>query len=366
VQLTDTEPCTWQDLLAHQRAQHEAGLPAGTGWDMVLGKAEQMEAEQRAYPAALRRTVLVANQKGGVGKSSITSAVAGMVARAADSSAGISERRVLIVDADPQGNATFSDLGVQGDKGRSFMTTLQYGEPLEVVRDVRPGLDLIAGGPMLAQVGGLTATAANSGIDVVANLMNGLAAVCTELNPFLVLIDSGPGDAPLLDALLRIARFLIVPTRDDDASLSGVELLALRYLRARQASPIELLGVVLFDVNPRATARNAQVIADLDALLDGSGATAFPTMIRSDRAAALDLRAAHLLPGELVEATRNAGKERLARLRRNGRHRVASGPDDLDVRLWSRDPAPLANDYQDLAKELLRRIAAAEQNGSQV
>jgi cellulose biosynthesis protein BcsQ len=272
---------------------------------------------------------------------------------------------VLVVDADPQGNATYSDLGAQGDKGRSFMMTLQYGEPLEVIKDVRPGLDLIAGGPMLAQVGGLTATAANSGIDVVANLMTGLAAACAEINPYLVLIDSGPGDAPLLDALLRIARYLVVPTRDDDASLSGVELLALRYLRARQASPIELLGVVLFDVNPRATSRNSQVLADLDALLDGSGATSFPTMIRSDRAAALDLRAAHLLPGELVEATHNANKARLAQLRRGGRHRVDAGPDEVDVRLWSRDPAPLANDYQQLALELLRRIAAAEKIGAQ-
>jgi chromosome partitioning protein len=361
VQYTETIPDTRHLLLTPQGVHQDFPMT----WEAMTGKAESMEADQRAYPPALNRTVLVANQKGGVGKSSITCAVAGMVARAADPERGLSERRVLVVDADPQGNATYSDLGAQGDKGRSFMMTLQYGEPLEVIKDVRPGLDLIAGGPMLAQVGGLTATAANSGIDVVANLMTGLAAACAEINPYLVLIDSGPGDAPLLDALLRIARYLVVPTRDDDASLSGVELLALRYLRARQASPIELLGVVLFDVNPRATSRNSQVLADLDALLDGSGATSFPTMIRSDRAAALDLRAAHLLPGELVEATHNANKARLAQLRRGGRHRVDAGPDEVDVRLWSRDPAPLANDYQQLALELLRRIAAAEKIGAQ-
>lgn len=323
-------------------------------WHTLQGKADRMDAHEQAYPAALSRTVLVANQKGGVGKSSITTAVAGMVAR--------SDRRVLVVDADPQGNATYSDLGAAGDKGRGFMMTLQYGEPLPVMRDVRPGLDLVAGGPMLAQVGGLTATAANSGIDVVANLMSGLAAACEETNPFLVLIDSGPGDAPLLDALLRTARYLVVPTRDDDASLSGVELLALRYLRARQQSPIELLGVVLFDVNPRATARNAQVLAELDSLLEGSGATSFPTTIRTDRAAALDLRAAHLLPGELVDATQNSNKARLDKLRRGGKHRADGGPDELDARLWSRDPTPLANDYQALARELLKRLATAEQS----
>jgi len=75
------------------------------------------------------RTVLVANQKGGVGKSSIVSAVAGMLA-----SAG---RRVLVVDADQQANITVSDLGVEGDRGRALSMALQYSEPLEPLRDVR-------------------------------------------------------------------------------------------------------------------------------------------------------------------------------------------------------------------------------------
>jgi cellulose biosynthesis protein BcsQ len=331
-------------------------------WQTMTGKVAKMEEQARPYPAALRRTVLVANQKGGVGKTSITVGVGAMVARPASKQRP--ERRVLIVDADPQGNATTSDLGVAGDRGAGLMKALQYGEPPEVFRDVRPGLDLIAGGPLLAQAGGLSATAAQSGLDMVGNLMKALAEVCAETNPAAVLIDSGPGDAPLLDALLQISRYLIVPTRDDDASLSGVELLALRYLRARKLGPIQLLGVVLFDINPRATARNAQVLADLDELLEGSGATSFPMMIRSDRAAALDLRTAHLTPGELVEATSNASKARLARLGRNGRHRADAGPDEVDLRLWSRDPSPLANDYQALAGELLRRIATAEQQGT--
>ena len=60
----------------------------------------------------LARTVLVANQKGGVGKSSIVAAIGGMLAGP--------ERRVLIVDADQQGNVTGSDLGVDGDRGQSL------------------------------------------------------------------------------------------------------------------------------------------------------------------------------------------------------------------------------------------------------
>jgi chromosome partitioning protein len=319
------------------------------------GKTSQVKAHVEHYPAGLQRVVLVANQKGGVGKTSITTALGALIAD--------ETHRVLIVDADPQGNATSSDLGVVGDRGRSLMMGLQYAEPLQVQRDVRPGLDLVCGGPFLAQVGALTATAAQTGLDLVTNLRRTLAQVCSAGNYTLVLIDSGPGDAPLLDALLRTARYLIVPTRDDDASLEGVELLARRYLMAREKNGalIQLLGVVLFDANPRATARNGQVLEDLDSMLDGSGASCFQTMIRSDRAAALDLRAAHLTPGELVEATANANRTRLARLSRAGRHRAGGADtDEVEQRLWSRDPVPLASDYQSLAREVLGRVAANE------
>ncbi|EME67345.1 MULTISPECIES: ParA family protein [Rhodococcus] len=290
------------------------------------------------------RTVLVANQKGGVGKSSIVAAVAGMV-----SAAG---RRVLVVDADQQANVTASDLGIEGDRGRGLSMALQYAHPLEPLRDVRPNLDLIAGGPALAVVGAVAATAAQSGTDLRANLVTTLGNLCEAERYDLVLIDSGPGDAPLLDALLGTARFLLVPTKDDDASLSGVELLAARYLRARQnGSLIQLLGVVLFDANPRATTRNREVFEQVGELLEGSGAAPFETFIRSDRAAAVDLRTRHLTPSELVEVADTYQKHRLQRLRQKA---------NLGERLWSRDPSGLAGDYQALTREVLGRLAAAE------
>ena len=54
--------------------------------------------DDSSVAAALSRVVLVANQKGGVGKSSIVAAVAGMVARP--------KSRVLVVDADPHMSGT--------------------------------------------------------------------------------------------------------------------------------------------------------------------------------------------------------------------------------------------------------------------
>ena len=182
------------------------------------------------------------------------------------------ERRVLVVDADQQGNVSRNDLGVDGDRGQSLAMALQYAQPLVPVRDVRPGLDVIPGGPHLATVGAMVATASASGMDISANLALTLAQLCEQEAYTLVLVDSGPGDAPLLDALLDDARYLLVPSCDDDASLEGVELLATRVPPgAQRGSPIDLLGVVLFNVNPRASVRNAQVIASIQAMLEGSG-----------------------------------------------------------------------------------------------
>jgi chromosome partitioning protein len=295
----------------------------------------------------LSRVVLVANQKGGVGKSSVVAAVAGLIAAPS--------RRVLVIDADQQGNVSRNDLGVTGDKGKSLAMALQYGQPLEPFREVRPGLDVLAGGPLLASVAAIMASSAQSGIDITSNLADTLAALCARERYALVLVDAAPGEAPLLDALLQVARYLLVPTADDAGSLDGVELLAGRYLRAKAAGArIDLLGVVLFGVNPRATVRNRAVLDNVTDLLHGSGTRAFDSTIRTDKAAAIDMREMHLTPAELVAAAEQQKRERLRQLG-NG-----PGPVATHNRLWSRDAAGLATDYQNLARELLARVADYE------
>src|ERR1039458_7394449 len=291
----------------------------------------------------LERVILVANQKGGVGKSSIVSALAGMIAGP--------ERRVLVIDADQQGNVSRNDLGVSGDRGKTLAMALQYAQALEPVRNVRPGLDVIPGGPLLAAVSSMVATAGQTGIDIAGNVATTLADLCEREQYALVLIDSGPGDAPLLDVLLELARYLLVPSCDDEASFDGVELLAGRCLRAQsrgagidllglvrytptgstpfdgvellagrclraqsRGARIDLLGIVLFNVNPRATVRNEEAVQTLADLLEGSGAAAFSSMIRTDKATAIDLRKQHLTPAELVTESQKQKKSRLKQL----------------------------------------------------
>jgi len=289
------------------------------------------------------RSILVANQKGGVGKSTTVAAVAEMVA-----AAGKRGRRVLVVDGDPQANVTVEDLGVQGDGGQALAQTLQYGTPLTPVRDVRPNLDVIAGGPQVAVVGAGAHLMAENGIDLAENLQTQLEVLCAREGYDLVLIDSGPGDVPLLDTYLSVANFLLIPTRDDQASLGGVERLAKRFWRARKrGASIELLGVLLFDVNPRATRRNGEVFTQVSEMLEGSGTTPFDVTIRSAPAAAVDMRTLHRTAGELVSLANDDRRSRLAKLRDH------QSPERA---MWTSDPSGLAADYQELVRQIVARL----------
>ncbi|WP_327146909.1 ParA family protein [Nocardia sp. NBC_01327] len=290
---------------------------------------------------AVRRTILVANQKGGVGKSSIVAAIAVAVAKRG--------KRVLVVDADQQGNCTIRDLGVKStDEGRSLAMTLQYGSALEPVRDVRQDLDVICGGKMLAMAGTVVSGAEQHGIDPRQNLLIALENLVDTVGYDLVLIDSGPGDRALLDLLLQVVSWLIVPTKEDDGSIDGAELLARRYLRARKdGALVELMGMVLFDCNPRAVRRNEETLGKIMDLLDGTGIEPFRSFIRQDKATSIDTRAFHLTPEELIDFSPP----------RNGE---GSATEDSPTKKWSRDPGALATDYQKLTKEVLVRLSAGE------
>ncbi|UBV24442.1 ParA family protein [Mycolicibacterium fortuitum] len=293
--------------------------------------------------------VLVATGKGGVGKTSICANVAVAIAKkAADKG-----MRVLVLDCDQQATLTKFDLGVPEDywdKGQSLAASMQYGAELMPVTQVRPGLDVVCGGPALSLVSASADAAAQNGIDLAANLAQAIERLCRRNSYYLVIIDSGPGDSVrILQPLLQVSSHLVVPTKEDKGSIDGVANVAARYLLAkRNGSPINLLGVVLFDANPRATKRNKATFKTITDMLEGSGADSFESVIPSDKATALDQREWGLTAQELIDVSNSDPSTLLSTLR--------NGVSQEKKRLWSGNVAPLASAYSQLSREILQRV----------
>lgn len=296
----------------------------------------------------MRRVVAVSNGKGGVGKTSLTSGLAGLVAA--------SGYKVLTIDADPQGNLR-RDLGYdKADDGRGLAQAIRDGGALEPLRDVRPGLDCVVGGSELWDLPAAFVSRTSRGVE-----LSGLSGVLRSLRPSgephadydLVLVDTPPGEPILQDLVLAAADYLVVPTRSDDASIDGLVSVAERFVRARQHNPdLTLLGVVLFGVGARSTRLRQTVRAVLDDILEGA-APVFEASIRYLESASIDIRRHGMLPHELEATQASAQSERLARLR----SKEGGGEGE---RLLSRNVSGLAGDYNDLARELLQTIADHE------
>lgn len=149
---------------------------------------------------------------------------------------------------------------------------------------------------------------------------------------------------------LNASRFVLVPTKTDDASRAGLREVARRFALAREANPtLTLLGVVLFGVNSSArrvtsSARDS-LVADL-----GGAAPVLDATIRHVEAAAVDARGRGQLVHEL-ERDVHAGPKWFERLRNPAAH--PSEP-------LATSAGALAEDYQRLAEQVLARVAVIE------
>jgi cellulose biosynthesis protein BcsQ len=290
---------------------------------------------------ALSRVVAIANGKGGVGKTSLATTLAGLAA-----AAGF---QILLIDLDPQGNVG-EDLGYTGagtsDEGAGLVAALASGTPLRVtLTQARPGVDVICGGERLDDLAGLLLARHRRGTPVADVLAQPLAKMLDQSDYDLIIIDCPPGEPNLQLLALGAARWLVIPTRGDAASLKGMSRIAQRLVEARQHNPdVELLGVVLFDIASSATRVKREISAEITQALGGV-APLFDNTIRHS-IAATNSRREGLLIHEHAAALEG---EPFWQALREGRKPSSPGS----------APA-LAADYAALAHEILTRISALE------
>lgn len=181
--------------------------------------------------------VAVANQKGGVGKTTLTLALAGEVARRGG--------RSLVVDADPQANATdtIACEAFDPDDDTTLYDVLyagvRGGAATAVRSSVWTGVDLVAGDLQCARYD------EHTGVGAEQRLRTALAGV-TDLYD-LVLVDCPRALGALTAAALTAATKVLVVAEPTKDSLKGVGMLldTTEQVRAHYNPSLEVAGVVV-------------------------------------------------------------------------------------------------------------------------
>ena len=211
-------------------------------------------AQERARAALKARVVAVANQKGGVGKTTTAVNLGAALAQAG--------RRVLIVDLDPQGNASTGLGVVQGSRGKSIYEVLTSGLPMTDA--LRPtsieGLWVVPS----------TIDLAGAEIELVSQFSREgrlAKALSTVRDGFdFVVLDCPPSLGLLTVNALTAADELIVPIQCEYYALEGLgQLLKNVRLVQQNVNPaLALTGIVMTMFDAR-TNLSQQVVADVRA-----------------------------------------------------------------------------------------------------
>jgi chromosome partitioning protein len=193
----------------------------------------------------MARIISVANQKGGVGKTTTAINLAAGLAKAG--------RTTLVIDVDPQCNAT-SGLGV----APAARHPLVAGQPLAaaLVETASPGLFVLPGSQSLADADALSASNRQRAASLRQQLTN-------ELSRFeYVFIDCPPSLGQLTRAALSSSGAIFIPIQCEYFAMEGLSQIIdlARQTKARDNHRLEIGGIVLTMFDP--TLELANEVAD--------------------------------------------------------------------------------------------------------
>ena len=255
----------------------------------------------------LARVIAVTNQKGGVGKTTTTINLAQALSALGHS--------VLVIDLDPQGNAT-QGLGLKLDQVNVSAAELFRDPKLadEAAIYQGSGMDLIPATPLLANVEREMIAITNAELRLATRIRR------LRTKYAFILIDNAPGFGPLMNSALNACDWVLVPVDSSYFRLAGIQKL------------MSELEVIREGYNPG--------LAVLGFLLTLFDATRMSEEIKDELVAAF---------GELVFE---------AAIRRSVKLREAPA---FGKTIFQHAPgSPAACDYLELTQEILGRLEARE------
>lgn len=297
----------------------------------------------------LDRVIAVKNRKGGVGKTTIATNLAGEVARGG--------RRVLLIDLDDQANAGLNlgyfDAEEYDDRGKALFEALVMDTELVPTKGIRENLDVVPAGEYTAKLEALMMAQGMQGQATDTSDVLGRKLAEISSNYDLILLDCPPRTGVIDKLVMTAAKWLIVPSDLDDGAALGLEYLLEEVTRTREsANPsIGVLGVVMIPVPTGATVLIAEQREALTRALRTAGeqqAPVFETTIRDAVKAATQARRR----GQLVhELARDKSKQA------PWYQRIKSSSSEGEI---ARSAEPLADDFRVLKNEVMHRLTEAE------
>ena len=204
------------------------------------------------YNDNMATVICITNQKGGVGKTTTAVNLGYFLAK--------DKKRVLIVDFDPQGNAT-SGLGVEKGNLPATMTEVILGQvPITqvIVATKYKGLDIVPTTPQLANA----EVELNKLNKKFIQLKSALSAVARAYD--YIIIDSPPSLSLLTVNGMIAADYLLLPVQTEFYALEGVAQLleSMKLVKKAMNPDLKLLGVVATMYDKRTTL-SVQVLEEI-------------------------------------------------------------------------------------------------------
>lgn len=211
-------------------------------------------------------TYVVANQKGGIGKTTTATTLAGILGK---------KKKTLLIDADPQGNSTSTYQAKIEDAATLYDVMVDSDKlPIDEAIQHMPNGDIVASDPLLIK--------AEKMLDGDVEGLYRLKDAIDELDGYdYIVIDTAPSLNVILYNCLIAADSVVIPVTADAYSLQGMKQLhdTIHAVQRRQNPALTIAGLLLVKFSGRSNLERT-VLEELTDLAADMGTRLFETKIR--------------------------------------------------------------------------------------